>query len=103
MSGERARVLLFAVAPGDRPDAVAAAYHAISTELAGTPGLIGNELLQSTADPREFVVMSEWETLAAFRHWESGAAHRTATSPLRPYQSQRPGGPFAIYTVSAAY
>ena len=99
----RVRVLLYARCPDESPDAVEEAYHAISRDLRGTPGLVGNELLQSTAQPQEFVVMSEWESLAAFRSWESGAAHRSATSPLRPFQSARPAGPFGIYTVSAAY
>jgi heme oxygenase (mycobilin-producing) len=104
----QARVLLYALAPADAGGtdaggAVEEAYHAISQELTGTPGLIRNELLRSAADPREFVVLSHWESLAAFRTWESGAGHRAATSPLRPFQDRRRHPPFGIYQVSAAY
>jgi heme-degrading monooxygenase HmoA len=101
--GTRARVLIYAVAPSDEPGAIEAAYHQISRDLAGTPGLLGNELLRATDDPAAFVVMSEWESLAAFRSWEKGAAHRGATAPLRRYQRAPGRRPFGIYEVTAAY
>jgi heme-degrading monooxygenase HmoA len=100
------RVLIFAAAPPDRARAVEEAYHAISRELRGTPGLIGNELLRSTTAPGEYVVMSEWETLEAFQRWEAGPGHRASTSPLRPFQHPaggRGGQSFGIYQVSATY
>jgi len=99
----RVRVLVYAAAPSGEPAAVEAAYHQISRDLAGTPGMLRNELLRAADDPGAFVVMSEWESLAAFRSWEEGAAHREATAPLRRYQ-QAPGPrPFRIYEVAATY
>lgn len=97
------RVLLYAADPVEEPDAVAAAYHRISNELAGTAGLRGNELMRSLTDPAGFVVMSEWESLAAFRAWEDGPTHRTTTAPLRPFQDRRRGVPFGLYEVAASY
>jgi heme-degrading monooxygenase HmoA len=99
----RVRVMIFASAPDADPEAVAEAYHRISAELAGTPGLLGNELMRSVFQPNGYVVMSEWESLDAFREWENGPNHRDTTSPLRAYQDGRPAGPFGIYEVAASY
>jgi heme-degrading monooxygenase HmoA len=99
----RVRVLIYAQAPPDEPGAIEIAYHQISGDLAGTQGMLGNELLRATDDPAAFVVMSEWESLAAFRSWEQGAAHRDVTSPLRPYQQPPGRRPFGIYQVRATY
>jgi heme oxygenase (mycobilin-producing) len=100
MSG-RVRVLLYA-ATTDR-DAVTAAYHKVSAELAGTAGLLGNELLHSVHEPDRFIVISEWESLQAFRTWESGNAHRGTTAPLREFQDTSRGSAFGLYEVTAAY
>ena len=101
MSG-RVRVLVYAsAAPGD--DGVTAAYHRISAALAGTPGLLGNELLQSLLEPSDFAVLSEWESEQAFHDWEEGASHRGVTAPLRPYQDTRHGSAFGVYRVTAQY
>jgi heme-degrading monooxygenase HmoA len=93
------RVLIYAVA--DR-DGVERAYHEISTALRGTPGLLGNELLEEFGGGG-FAVMSEWASRAAFQQWERGAAHRDVTAPLRPYQDISRGRPFGLYEVIARY
>jgi heme-degrading monooxygenase HmoA len=97
------RVLIFVVAPGDDPGAVERAYHRISEDLSGTPGLLGNELLRATTDGSRFIVMSEWASLAAFETWERGTAHKGTTAPLRQYQDRSRGAPFGLYEVAAAY
>ncbi len=97
------RVLVYAAAPAGEPDAVAAAYHRISRDLAGTPGLVRNELLRSADDDHAFVVMSEWTSLDAFRAWEAGAAHRGTTAPLRDYQRVPEPRPFGVYEIAATY
>lgn len=102
-ASSRVRVLVYARAPGSHPAAVAETYHQISRELAETPGMISNELLRSTSDPRGFVVMSEWESLAAFHAWELRPEHRVLTAPLRPLHDREPAIPFGIYEVTAAY
>ncbi|SDQ35906.1 antibiotic biosynthesis monooxygenase family protein [Thermostaphylospora chromogena] len=99
----RVRVLVYVRLPDGDPDGVTRAYHRVSRELAGTAGLLGNELLRSVHDPREFAVLSEWESMAAFRAWERTAAHRRTTAPLRPYQDRTRGPGFAVYAVEAAY
>lgn len=101
MTGAPVRVLVYATAPPDQPGAIAEAYHQISQELAGTPGLLGNELLRSAHDPAAYVVASYWADLAAFRAWELGQEHRQATAPLRPFHTA--GMTAGIYEVAGAY
>ncbi|ADJ47188.1 antibiotic biosynthesis monooxygenase [Amycolatopsis mediterranei S699] len=99
----RVRVLIYAAAPESDTGGVTEAYHRISAELSGTPGLLGNELMQSLGEARSFVVMSEWADLDAFRKWETGPDHRGTTSPLRPYQDASRGSAFGLYQVVASY
>ena len=82
---------------------VRTAYHLVSERLAGVPGMLGNELLRSPADPTALAVMSRWESMAAFQRWERGADHRQDTAPLRPFRDTRASAPFAVYEVDAAY
>ncbi len=100
----RARVIVWHKAPAGGPAELERAYHAISEQLAGTPGMLGNELLRSVQRPDRFAVLSEWETLAAFQAWEQGPDHRSYTSPLRQYQDrERVDGHYEIYEVTAAH
>jgi len=98
----RVHVLLFAAAP-DEPAAVHSAYHEISRQLSGTPGLLRNTLLERTDTPGRFVVVSEWESLDAFDRWERGPTHRPVTAPLRAYHDRSLGVAFGIYRVAAEY
>jgi heme-degrading monooxygenase HmoA len=103
MPGE-VRVLVFQAAYDETQLAqVRAAYHQVSERLAQVPGMVGNELLRSPMDASVLVVMSRWESLAAFQKWESGADHRQDTAPLRPFRDTRTAAGFAIYEVDAAY
>ncbi|MFE9457578.1 antibiotic biosynthesis monooxygenase family protein [Streptomyces californicus] len=102
----RVRIMLHLRPSPAGPEAVAGvteAYHRISKDLAGTPGLLGNELLRILTDEGAYAVLSEWESMAAFRDWETGSAHRGTTSPLRPYQDTERPSPFALFEVVAAY
>lgn len=99
--GVRVFVSILATAPEE--GAVERAYHSISRELRGTPGLRGNELLRSLTEPRTFIVLSYWASLAAFQEWESGSSHRSTTAPLRPYRRRGDGPGFGIYEVWASY
>jgi heme-degrading monooxygenase HmoA len=97
----RVRVMIWAVAPESGPAAVEAAYHQISSQLVGTPGLLGNQLMRAAHDPSRFVVVSEWTSMAQFAAWEEGVSHKPTTSPLRSLQDpdRRP----VIYEEVAAY
>jgi len=99
------RVLLYASSPKAEPDAVHDIYHQVSQRLAGTPGLLKSELLQDVSDACDFVIMSEWSSLTAFRTWDDGPDHTSATAPLRPYHNHHGGygRAFGIYQVTAEY
>lgn len=97
----RVRVLLFHEVHDQA--AVTAAYHAVSAELAGTPGLLSNELLTSVHDPSWVLVMSEWADRASFDAWEQGAAHKSQTAPLRPFRDNRMPRPFGIFEVRSTH
>lgn len=104
MTGDtRARVLIYFRAPGGDGGAIEHAYHGISEALAGTEGLLHNELLRDVAESDSFIVLSEWRDLAAFRAWEEGAGHRSTTSPLRQFQDRDRLRHYGIYEVVAAY
>jgi heme-degrading monooxygenase HmoA len=98
----RVRILVWHGA-GGAPAELTALYRRISQALAGAPGLLGNELLRSTADPDSFVIMSEWHSLEAFHAWAATPDH-LVTAPLRRYRV--PGGrgrPYEMYEVLDAY
>ena len=97
----RVRVLVWHRAPARERAAVEQAYQQISAALAGTPGLLANELLHARGEQDSFVVMSEWQSLEAFEAWESGTQHRAITAPLRRYRDPGRGVPFEVYEVTA--
>lgn len=101
MSG-RIRVLVWHKAPDAGPELVELAYQRVSAELDGTPGLLRSELLRGRRDPASLLVVSEWESLAAFEAWEQGPGHRPATAPLRPFRDNAPGRSYDIYEVKAS-
>ncbi len=103
MKTNRAKVLLYCRAQGSETGGLEAAYHTVSRDLNGTPGLLANELLRDTIDPTRFIVLSEWATLESFQAWESGSGHRNTTSPMRNYQDTTYGMPFRLCEVQAAY
>jgi heme-degrading monooxygenase HmoA len=78
-------------------------YHEVSRALAGAPGLLGNELLRSNADPDRYVIMSEWTSLAAFQAWDATPDHQL-TAPLREYRATNGHGrPFEMFDVVGRY
>ncbi|WP_433254670.1 antibiotic biosynthesis monooxygenase family protein [Streptosporangium sp. CA-135522] len=101
--GRPVRVVVWYRAPDGKADAVTSAYHGISKEMAGTPGLLDNELLRSATDPSAFAVMSRWRDVDAFNVWERGPSHQSSTAPLVPYLDRAPNRPFELYEVTASY
>lgn len=97
------RVLVYHAAADTDAAAIDEAYHQVSARMASVPGMLGNELLCSLADPTGFVVVSNWTDVEAFRQWEQGADHRATTAPLRPFRDPRVSPPFGIYRVAAAH
>lgn len=97
------RVLVYHAAVDTDTAAIDEAYHQVSVKMANVPGMLGNELLRSVADPTGFVVVSNWTGIDAFRAWEQGPQHRATTAALRPFRDRRVSPPFGIYRVTAAH
>jgi heme-degrading monooxygenase HmoA len=82
-----ARVMVFAtVKPGDE-EAFESAFARVRRTVAGTPGHRGDQLLRDPHEPGAYILLSEWESTAAFLAWEDAPVHREATTPMRPYWS----------------
>ncbi|MEC3974261.1 antibiotic biosynthesis monooxygenase family protein [Amycolatopsis sp. H20-H5] len=61
------------------------AYAEVTAKVAGTPGHIRDELLRPADNDDRYILLSEWETTAAFLAWEDAPIHKQTTTPLRPY------------------
>jgi heme oxygenase (mycobilin-producing) len=96
----RVRVVLWCRESARDPGAVQRAYREINDRLAGTPGLLGSELLRSQIEPRVVAVLSEWASMEAFLAWEKGPDHRDATAPLRPHQDKRGERSYDLFQVT---
>jgi heme oxygenase (mycobilin-producing) len=84
-----ARVMVFAnIGPDDGP-AFEEAYATVSGRVRGTPGHVRDELLRCDDEPGSYILLSEWESRAAFIAWEDAPVHRAATTPLRPFWQGR--------------
>lgn len=87
----------------ERRTDIVAAYHEASRRMAGTPGLLGNQLMRQVGRPDSYVVVSRWESWESFEKWEAGAEHKDQTAPLREYRDTERERPFEIYEVLARY
>ena len=82
MSG-RIRVLIWYRCPPDKLDSFIETFHAISTQLAGVPGLLCSDLLQARREEGSVVLMSAWESAEAFATWEASGTRWLPTCRKR--------------------
>ncbi|GAA4608319.1 heme-degrading monooxygenase HmoA [Actinoplanes octamycinicus] len=87
----------------DDYDQVLVAYLESSRRMAGTPGLLGNELQQGVADRRSFAVVSRWSGWDEFATWERSPGHQEQTAPLRPFRDHSRARPFEVFRVAARH
>lgn len=60
-----------------------AAWRAVAAEAARAAGNVRQALLRDPADPRLFVITSDWESAAAFRAFERSPEQDALTAPIR--------------------
>jgi heme oxygenase (mycobilin-producing) len=84
-----ARVMVHARVDPAHSVAFEDAFAAVSRRVRGTPGHVRDELLRSDDEPGAYVLLSEWESRAAFLAWEDAPVHREATTPMRPFWTGR--------------
>ena len=84
MNEQRARVVFLIRVPTERTQDFLDAYQQIRYEVAdGVPGHIVDQVCQSPADPEQWLITSEWDSMASFEAWESSPGHRTLVRPMR--------------------
>ncbi|RKN30644.1 antibiotic biosynthesis monooxygenase family protein [Micromonospora musae] len=84
MSERRARVVFLVRVPGERTEAFLAAYETIRHQVAGgVPGHLVDQVCRSSADPEQWLITSEWESLTDFETWERSPEHRELVRSMR--------------------
>nr|MDT0657305.1 antibiotic biosynthesis monooxygenase family protein [Micromonospora sp. DSM 115978] len=80
----RARVLFLLRVPRPRTAEFLRAYERIRHQVAASVvGHVRDQVCQSVTDPEQWLITSEWTSLASFEAWERGAEHRELAGPLR--------------------
>lgn len=96
-STDRARVVFLITVPGDRTADFLRAYERIRYEVAdGVAGHIVDQVCQSPQNPEQWLITSEWDSLADFEAWEASPGHRTLVRPMRECMSSATSMRFAV-------
>lgn len=81
---EHARVLFLITVRNERREDFLRAYEQIRHLVAnGVKGHLRDQVCQSSTDPEQWLITSEWESLADFEAWERTEDHRTLVRPMR--------------------
>jgi heme-degrading monooxygenase HmoA len=79
-----ARIVFLVRVPRERTEEFLQAYENIRYDVAsGVQGHILDQVCQSPADPEQWLITSEWETLDDFVRWEQSPGHRDLAGPMR--------------------
>ncbi|MBW6436098.1 antibiotic biosynthesis monooxygenase [Actinoplanes hulinensis] len=79
-----ARIVFLIRVPDDRQEAFLTAYERIRHLVAGgVPGHLRDQVCQSSTDPEQWLITSEWRSLDDFTAWEATAEHRDLVRPMR--------------------
>ncbi|HEX4831666.1 MAG TPA: antibiotic biosynthesis monooxygenase family protein [Trebonia sp.] len=93
----RARVVFLIRVPAERTADFLDAYEKIRYEVAeGVPGHIVDQVCQSPADPEQWLITSEWDSLEHFEAWERTDDHRALARPMRECMTEAKSLRFAI-------
>jgi heme-degrading monooxygenase HmoA len=80
----RGRVLFLVRVPTERTAAFLQAYGRIRHEVAdGVEGHLVDQVCQAQHDPEQWLITSEWDSLASFEAWERTEGHRELVRPMR--------------------
>jgi heme-degrading monooxygenase HmoA len=94
---ERARIVFLIRVLEENREKFLLAYEKIRYEVAeGVPGHILDQVCQSMTDPEQWLITSEWETLAHFVEWEQSPGHRELARPMRECMTEARSIKFAI-------
>jgi heme-degrading monooxygenase HmoA len=80
----RARVLFLVRVPAAHTGDFLRAYERIRYQVAeGVDGHLVDQVCQSSHDPEQWLITSEWTSLDAFEAWERSDGHRDLVCPMR--------------------
>ncbi len=94
------RLVMYLRAPEGDPAPIHEAYQQIPWVTTPTPGLTGCTLLRDVDEPDRFMLVSDWESLEAYRTWQESPEHQEKPSALRPYQDRTRGRHYGVYGVA---
>lgn len=94
----RARVLFLVRVPEERVAEFLAAYERIRYQVAAVDGHLRDQVCRSVTDPEQWLITSEWRSLAHFEAWERTPGHRELAGPLRACATEARSLRFAIWT-----
>jgi heme-degrading monooxygenase HmoA len=103
IEGQRGRVVFLIRVPGPRTDDFLRAYERIRYEVAeGVDGHLVDQVCRSSTDPEQWLITSEWVSLAHFEAWERSAGHRELVAPMRECMVEGRSLRFTVYAETSA-
>jgi quercetin dioxygenase-like cupin family protein/heme-degrading monooxygenase HmoA len=98
---ETARIMFsMRVAEEKRADFLAA-YEKVRHSVANTPGHIRDQICQSPDDPAQWMITSEWTSVADFFAWEKSEEHKDLVRPMRACYTDPEFRSFAVVAETA--
>lgn len=94
----RARVLFLVRVPQERVAEFLSTYERIRYQVAAVEGHLIDQVCRSVTDPEQWLITSEWQSLAHFEAWERSPGHRELAAPLRACATEARSLRFAIWT-----
>jgi heme-degrading monooxygenase HmoA len=79
----RGRVVFLVQVPPERQAEFLDAYEAVRHVVASVDGHIVDQVCQSSTDPDQWLITSEWETIDHFLAWERSPGHRELAAAMR--------------------
>ncbi len=93
-----ARIVFLIRVPAARTDEFLAAYQQIRYVVAnGVDGHVVDQVCRSAQDPEQWLITSEWTSLAHFEAWESDPSHRTLVRPMRECMAEATSMRFEVH------
>jgi heme-degrading monooxygenase HmoA len=100
---EKARVLFLIRVPQERTNEFLEAYQRIRYQVAeGVDGHLVDQVCRSATDPEQWLITSEWASLAQFEAWERSPGHRELVGPMRDCMTEARSMRFAIHEQTSA-
>jgi quercetin dioxygenase-like cupin family protein/heme-degrading monooxygenase HmoA len=101
-TGQRARILFSVrVAEAKRAEFLAA-YEKVRHSVARVPGHVRDQICQGSDDPDQWLITSEWTSLADFYAWEKSEQHREVVRPMRDCYTEPQFQSFAVVAETSA-